>query len=181
VAARFSGFDWKAEEDVFMDCYHNHEKGGEFVTYARLRAMGTNGFQEPDADFKDGMIVGTKRLYADGKFNTKAKPSSTRRSGAGCRLLARKRNRRSSGFLVNNGRTNHVWQSAYLDQQNDFVMDRYPSPFIEMNPQDMAELNGRRSGRRDAGDGLPDCTSETRPSCCSPIRWACRATSSPKV
>ena len=30
---------------------------------------------------------------------------------------------------------------AYLDQQNDFVMDRYPFSFIEMNPQDMAELN----------------------------------------
>jgi arsenite oxidase large subunit len=47
VAARFSGFDWKTEEDAFMDGYHKHEKGGEFVTYARLRAMGTNGFQEP--------------------------------------------------------------------------------------------------------------------------------------
>ena len=22
-------------------------------------------------------------------------------------------------FLINNGRTNHVWQSAYLDQQNE--------------------------------------------------------------
>src|SRR3954469_4934168 len=43
-------------------------------------------------------------------------------------------------FLINNGRTNHVWQSAYLDQQNDFVMDRWPYPFIEMNPQDMTEL-----------------------------------------
>ena len=43
-------------------------------------------------------------------------------------------------FLINNGRTNHVWQSAYLDQQNDFVMDRWPLPFIDMNPDDMAEL-----------------------------------------
>jgi len=163
VAARFSGFDWKAEEDAFMDCYHNHEKGGEFVTYARLRAMGTNGFQEPDADFKDGMIVGTKRLYADGKFNTKAKPSSTRRSGAGCRLLARKRNRRSSGFLVNNGRTNHVWQSAYLDQQNDFVMDRYPSPFIEMNPQDMAELNIKAGDLVDATQAMVYPTARAKP------------------
>jgi arsenite oxidase large subunit len=33
-----------------------------------------------------------------------------------------------------------VWQSAYLDQQNDFVMDRWPLPFIDMNPDDMAEL-----------------------------------------
>ena len=38
---------WKTEEDAFMDGYHNHEKGGQFVTYERLRAMGTNGFQEP--------------------------------------------------------------------------------------------------------------------------------------
>jgi arsenite oxidase large subunit len=46
-ADKFKGFDWKTEEDAFMDGYHQHEKGGEFVTYARLRAMGTNGFQEP--------------------------------------------------------------------------------------------------------------------------------------
>ena len=47
AADKFKGFDWKTEEDAFMDGYHQHEKGGEFVTYARLRAMGTNGFQEP--------------------------------------------------------------------------------------------------------------------------------------
>ena len=46
-----------------MDGYHKHEKGGQFVTYERLRAMGTNGFQEPATDFKDGKIVGTKRLF----------------------------------------------------------------------------------------------------------------------
>src|SRR5262249_11900396 len=69
VADQFRGFDWKTEEDAFMDGYHNHEKGGEFVTYERLRAMDNNGFQEPAVDFKDGKIIGTKRLYADGKFN----------------------------------------------------------------------------------------------------------------
>ena len=47
IADQFKGFDWKTEEDAFMDGYHGHEKGGEFVTYDRLRAMGTNGFQEP--------------------------------------------------------------------------------------------------------------------------------------
>ena len=31
--------------------------GENFVTYERLRAMGTNGFQEPAVDFKDGKIV----------------------------------------------------------------------------------------------------------------------------
>jgi len=44
-------------------------------------------------------------------------------------------------YLINNGRTNVVWQNAYLDQDNEFVMDRVPYPFIHMNPQDMAELN----------------------------------------
>ncbi len=54
-----------------MDGYHKVAKGGEHVTYERLRAMGTNGFQEPAVGFEGGKIVGTKRLYADGKFDTK--------------------------------------------------------------------------------------------------------------
>ena len=29
---------------------------------------------------------------------------------------------------------------AYLDKQNEFVMDRFPLPFIEMNPEDMSAL-----------------------------------------
>ncbi len=43
-ADKFKGFDWKTEEDAFMDGYHGHEKGGEFVTYERLRAMGNQWF-----------------------------------------------------------------------------------------------------------------------------------------
>ena len=68
VADKFKGYDWKTEEDAFMDGYHEHADGGKFVTYERLRAMATNGFQEPAVDFKDGKIIGTKRLYTDGKF-----------------------------------------------------------------------------------------------------------------
>jgi len=33
-------------------------------------------------------------------------------------------------YLINNGRANHVWQSIYLDQYNDFVMDHWPFPFL---------------------------------------------------
>jgi hypothetical protein len=33
--------------------------------------MGNNGFQEPATDFKDGKIIGTKRLFTDGKFGGK--------------------------------------------------------------------------------------------------------------
>ncbi|MFN3459515.1 MAG: molybdopterin dinucleotide binding domain-containing protein, partial [Oceanibaculum sp.] len=46
-------------------------------------------------------------------------------------------------FLINNVRANIVWQSAYLDVQNELVMDRWPFPFIEMNPADMAKLGVR--------------------------------------
>ena len=152
-----------------MDGYHQHAGGGEFVTYERLRAMGTNGFQEPATGFENGQIVGTKRLYADGKFGGKdGKARFMEAQWRGLRREGKQEEKDKFAFLINNGRTNHVWQSAYLDQQNEFVMDRWPYPFIEMNPADMAELGaeGRRSRRGlqrqrlDPGDGLSDADGE---------------------
>jgi arsenite oxidase large subunit len=162
-ADEFNGFDWKTEEDAFMDGYHQHEKGGEFVTYARLRAMGTNGFQEPavglegigtvaagtgtttglspSAPAGSERIIGTKRLFADGKFNSKdGKATFLLTQWRGLEAPGKEDERKKWPFLVNNGRTNVVWQSAYLDQDNEFVMDRMPYPLIQMNPDDMAEL-----------------------------------------
>jgi arsenite oxidase large subunit len=190
VANRFKGFDWKTEEDAFMDGYAKHEKGGEFVTYARLRAMGTNGFQEPATGLESGgavagatstggpgevlkgpaiegargkepvqkavptqtgaavpapqdtqRIIGTKRLYADGKFNSKdGKATFASTQWRGLQAAGKQAEKDKFAFLINNGRANLVWQSAYLDVDNEFVMDRWPFPFIEMNPQDMSEL-----------------------------------------
>lgn len=141
TADKFKGYDWKTEEDAFMDGYHKHAGGGEFVTYERLRAMGTNGFQEPATGFQDGKIVGTKRLFADGKFGTAdGKAHFMATQWRGLEAPGKEAEKDKFRFLINNGRTNHVWQSAYLDQQNDFVMDRWPLPFIEMNPADMSEL-----------------------------------------
>jgi arsenite oxidase large subunit len=57
IADKFKGYDWQTEEDTFMDGYHKHADGGEFVTYERLRAMGTNGFQEPATGFQDSKIA----------------------------------------------------------------------------------------------------------------------------
>jgi arsenite oxidase large subunit len=194
MADKFRGFDWKTEEDAFMDGYHQHEKGGEFVTYARLRTMGNNGFQEPATGIEtsaapaqgstttgqaSGMVVqgpaidaargkepvrkagaggaappaagseriiGTKRLYADGKFNTKdGKAVFMETKWRGLQAPGKEEESKKFAFLINNGRANQVWQSAYLDQQNDLVMDRWPYPFIQMNPQDMSEL-GLKSG-----------------------------------
>jgi arsenite oxidase large subunit len=191
TADQFKGFDWQTEEDAFMDGYHQHEKGGEFVTYARLRAMGTNGFQEPATGLEttgpvaagtstgepgevlggpaiegargkepvqeaaptnagaaptppagSERIVGTKRLYADGKFNKEdGKAVFMETQWRGLQAAGKQEEKDKFDFLINNGRTNHVWQSAYLDQQNELVMDRWPYPFIEMHPADMEELS----------------------------------------
>ncbi len=79
-----------------------------------------------------------------------------------------------------------VWQSAYLDKENDFVMDRWPYPFIEMHPDDMAELDVGEgalveiyndSGSTQAMVYPTPSAGEARPSCSSGIRAACRATS----
>src|SRR3974390_963651 len=140
-ADQFKGFDWKTEEDAFMDGYHGHEKGGQFVTYERLRAMGTNGFQEPAVDFKDGKIIGTKRLFADGKFNSKdGKATFMETKWRGLQAPGKEAEMKKWPFLINNGRTNVVWQSAYLDQDNEFVMDRMPFPLIKMTPQNMTHI-----------------------------------------
>ncbi len=141
-ADQFKGFDWKTEEDAFMDGYHANEKGGKFVTYERLRAMGTNGFQEPATDFKDGKIVGTKRLFTDGKFGTKdGRATFMEAQWRGLQAPGKDDQKKKFKYLINNGRANHVWQSAYLDVESDLVMDRWPYPFIEMNPDDMAPLS----------------------------------------
>jgi arsenite oxidase large subunit len=191
LAEKFKGFDWKTEEDAFMDGYHQHEKGGEFVTYARLRAMGTNGFQEPavglestgavaagtstgatpgevlkgpaiegargkEPVLKTGAatspgaspasagaerIIGTKRLYADGKFNSKdGKAKFMETAWRGLQAPGKEAEMKKFPFLINNGRANITWQSAYLDQDNEFVTDRMPLPYIQMNPKDMDDL-----------------------------------------
>ncbi|BCH34219.1 arsenite oxidase large subunit [Mesorhizobium sp. L-8-10] len=141
LAAKFDGFDWKTEEDAFMDGYHANAEGGEFVTYERLRAVGTNGFQEPATGFENGKIVGTQRLYADGKFGTEdGKARFLKAEWRGLQAPGKQEQQDKYDFLINNGRTNHVWQSAYLDVDNDLVMDRWPFPFIEMHPDDMAKI-----------------------------------------
>ena len=142
VADKFKGYDWKTEEDAFMDGYHKNAKGGEFVTYDRLRQMGTNGFQEPATGFENGKIIGTKRLFTDGKFNTPdGKAHFAETQWRGLSIAEKQKEKESFPYLINNGRANAVWQSVYLDQFNDFVWDRFPMAYLQMHPDDMAELH----------------------------------------
>lgn len=84
---------------------------------------------------------GTKRLFADGKFGGKdGKATFMETKWRGLQAPGKEDERKKWPFLINNGRSNITWQSAYLDQDNEFVMDRTPYPYIQMNPDDMAEL-----------------------------------------
>lgn len=140
-ADQFKGYDWKTEEDAFMDGYH---QGNPEVTYERLRAMGNNGVQEPVVGFENGQLVGTPRLYADGKFDRHGRDDKKALFCAaqwrGYAAEGKAREAENHDFFINNVRANIFWQNQFLDQDNDFVQDRFPYPFIEMNADDMADL-----------------------------------------
>jgi len=140
-ADQFKGYDWKTEEDAFMDGYN---KGNPDVTYDRLRAMGNNGVQEPVVGFKGGKLVGTERLYADGKFDRHGRKDKKALFCAakwrGWQAAGKAQEKAAHKFWINNVRANIFWQNQFLDQDNDFIQDRFPYPFIEMNAEDMAEL-----------------------------------------
>ena len=101
----------------------------------------TNGVQEPATAFDNGKLVGTQRLYTDGVFSTEdGKARFMDAPWRGLEAPGKEEELKKFAFLINNGRANHVWQSAYLDQESDFVMGRWPYPFIQMNPDDMKEM-----------------------------------------
>lgn len=140
-AAQFAGFDWQTEEDAFMDGYH---QGNPEVTYARLRAMGNDGVLEPVTGFSDGRLVGTPRLYADGVFTRHGRADGKALfclgGWRGLQAPGKAQQMANHRFLINNGRANLNWQNWFLDQDNDFAMDRRLLPFIRINPGDAADL-----------------------------------------
>ena len=152
MAKRFEGFDWKTEEDAFNDGFRRagrpgvlpiDSQGGStgyLATYDLLRKAGTNGVQLPIKEVKDGKLIGTEMIYADGKFDTKSgkaefKPAPWNGLPA---MVAQQKAKYK--FWINSGRANEVWQTAYHDEFNSFVKDRYPLAFVEMNPDDAKSL-----------------------------------------
>jgi len=140
-ADQFKGYDWSSEEDAFMDGYH---QGNPDVTYDRLRVMGNNGVQEPVTGFENGELVGTPRLYTDGVFTRHGRDDGKALFCAagwrGWQAPGKAQEEANHEFWINNVRANIFWQNQFLDQDNDFVQDRFPYPFIEMNGDDMARL-----------------------------------------
>ncbi|GCL65593.1 hypothetical protein AQPW35_46740 [Rubrivivax pictus] len=152
MARRFDGFDWKSEEDAFNDGFRRagrpgappiDSQGGDtgyLATYELLRKAGNNGVQLPIKRVEGDKLIGTEIHYADGKFDTKDgkaefKPAPW--NGLPKIVADQKAKHR---FWINNGRANEVWQTAYHDQYNSFVRDRYPMAYLEMNPEDARAL-----------------------------------------
>ncbi|MCB6178770.1 arsenate reductase (azurin) large subunit [Rhodobacter sp. Har01] len=140
-ADQFKGFDWQTEEDAFMDGYNS---ANPEVSYDRLRAAGNDGVQEPVKGYEGDKLVGTPRLYEDGVFTRHGREDGKALfclgGWRGLQAPGKEQQKASHAFLINNGRANMNWQNWFLDQKNDFVMDRFPVPFIQINPDDMAGL-----------------------------------------
>ena len=152
MAQRFEGFDWKTEEDAFNDGFRRagrpgappiDSQGGDtghLATYELLRRAGNNGVQLPIKEVRDGRLIGTEMLYADHKFDTgdgRAAFKPAPWNGLPGVVADQKARHR---FWINGGRVNEVWQTAYHDQYNSFVRDRFPLAYLEMNPQDARDL-----------------------------------------
>ena len=86
-------------------------------------------------------IVGAPRLYADGVFSSDdGRARFMAGPWRGMVTAGEDIERDRYRFFINNGRSNLNWRNWFLDQENDFVRDRFPYPIIEMNPADMADI-----------------------------------------
>lgn len=148
MANRFLDFDWRGDEDVFIDARYSFKGDGNDpmegyagVTYALLKQLGNNGIQTP-VRFVNRVPAGTIRMHEDGKFYT---PSGKARFIAAPRpwpgyASAVERQRQRYRFWINNGRANHIWQTVYHHRHIDFYRERYPIPMLEIHPDDAVEL-----------------------------------------
>ncbi len=152
MSKRFEGFDWKTEEDAFNDGFRRagrpgsppiDSQGGDtgyLATYELLRKAGNNGVQLPIKRVDGEKLIGTEMLYSDGKFSTKDGKAEFKPAAWNGLPQPVAEQKAKHKFWINNGRANEVWQTAYHDQYNSFVRDRFPTAFLEMNPDDARQL-----------------------------------------
>jgi arsenite oxidase large subunit len=148
MASRFFDFDWADDEAVFVDARYSFSggpgdpmEGYAGVDYGVLRKLGNNGIQTPTRLVR-GTPVGTERLFEDGRFGTpsgKARfiPAPPPWPGY---AAAVERQRETHRFWINNGRSNHIWQTAFHHRYLEFYRERAPVPYLEIHPEDAAEL-----------------------------------------
>ena len=137
MVKRFSGFDWKTEEDAFNDGFRRagqpgagpiDSQGGDtgnLATYERLRdggqqrrAVADQGVQGRQADrHRDALhwTASSTPRTARPKFKPSPWPGLPK-------TVADQKAKYK--FWINNGRVNEVWQTGYHDQYNAFVRGR---------------------------------------------------------
>jgi arsenite oxidase large subunit len=81
-------------------------------------------------------------MHEDGKFSTasgKARfiPAPQPWPGYAAAVTAQRRKHR---FWINNGRSNHIWQTSYHHRYIPFYNDRFPIPYLEMHAEDAKSL-----------------------------------------
>lgn len=79
-------------------------------------------------------------VYSPGHGRADGKALFCHATWRGLQAPGKARQRDDHRFLINNGRANLNWQNWFLDQDNDFAMDRWSVPFLQINPEDAAEL-----------------------------------------
>ena len=147
AANRFLDFDWKGDEDVFIHARYSFKGDGSDgmegyagVTYDLLRRLGNNGIQTP-VRLVRGTPVGTVRMHEE-RFGTpsgKARFVPAPRPWPGY-AAAVARQRKNHRFWINNGRSNHIWQTSYHHRYIPFYHDRFPIPYVEMHADDARSL-----------------------------------------
>ena len=111
------------------------------VTYDLLRRAGNDGIQTP-VRLVRGVPVGTVRMHEDGRFATasgKARFVQASRPWPGYAAKV-ERQRKAHRFWINNGRSNHIWQTLYHHRYIPFSQERFPIPYVEMHAEDAKAL-----------------------------------------
>jgi len=97
--------------------------------------------QLPIKEVQGDKLIGTEMIYTDNKFSTadgRAHFKPAPWNGLPEMVAGQKAKYK---FWINGGRANEVWQTAYHDEFNSFVRDRFPLAFLEMNPDDAKALD----------------------------------------
>lgn len=148
MANKFLDYDWRSDEDVFIHARYSFKgdgtdpiEGYAGITYDLLKRLGNDGIQTP-VRLINGVPVGTPRVHEDGRFGTpsgKARfiPAPKPWPGYAAKVAHQKKTYR---FWINNGRSNHIWQTIYHHEHVRFYQDRFPMPYLEMHADDAREL-----------------------------------------
>ena len=148
MSARFSDFNWEDDEAVFIDARHGFTgqpgdpmEGYAGVDYDTLRTLGVNGIQTPTRIVR-GRVVGTERLFEDTGFGTASGKARFIPAHPPWQNYAAvvDRQRQNHRFWINNGRSNHIWQTSFHHRYLEFYRERAPIPYLEMHEGDAADL-----------------------------------------